>query len=159
MALLSEQVFWYKIRLFLSVFHKLKMVEFLDDQGRRNRDRARDRNRNARSAQRMRTARAIQREQREEQQRAEAALERREEYTQNIYNLFQDKQVSDLSDVPRLASVITLAVMIGERSLIGDTCALYAANQLIKEIRESVEPGHVWNDQLGDAFINHHDPR
>jgi hypothetical protein len=150
--------FWVQNRGFWCIFHK-KMVEFLDDQGRRNRERARDRNRASRNASRMRTARAVAREAREERERAEAALENREEYTKNIYNIFKDQQVADLSDVPRLGSVITLAVMIGERSQISDTCALYAANQLIKDIRESVDPGHVWNDQLGDSFVNHHDQR
>ena len=135
------------------------MVVNDDDQGRQHRENMRDNYQRARNAQRMRTARAVQREAREERERAEAALERREEYDKQLYTIFQDDQVSALSEIPRLGAVISLAVILGERSVLSDTCALNAANELIRDIRENIDPGHVWNDQTGEVFQNHHDNR
>ena len=135
------------------------MVEIEDDQGRHFREHRRDNFQRARNAQRMRTARALQREAREERERAEAALEHREEYEQTLHIVYKDQTVSDLSDVPRLGAVISLAAILGERSVLTDTCALNAANEHIREIREIIDPGHVWNNQTSDSFQNYHDNR
>ena len=131
----------------------------LDDGGRVNRERGRNNFRREANRLRMQNARAIQRAAREERERAEAALERREEYERTLYTIFKDQTVSDLSEIPRIASVIILAVIIGENSVLGDTCALHAANAMFKDIRQIIDNGHVWNDQLGESFQNHHDQR
>jgi len=135
------------------------MAEIEDDQGRHHREYRRDNFRRGRDAQRMRNARALQREAREERERAEAALENRDEYTMVLHTIFKDQMVSDLSEVPRLGAVISLAVIKGERSVLSDTCALTAANALIRDIREMIDPGHVWSNETGDDFVNHHDNR
>jgi hypothetical protein len=135
------------------------MAENEDDQGRAHRENMRDNYQRGRNAQRMRNARALQREAREERERAEAALENRDEYTMVLHTIYKDQMVSDLSEVPRLGAVISLAVIKGERSVLSDTCALTAANALIRDIREMIDPGHVWSNVTGDDFVNHHDNR
>jgi hypothetical protein len=135
------------------------MAENDDDQGREHRENMRDNYRRGINAQRMRNARALQREAREERERAEAALENRDEYVQVLHTIYKDQVVSDLSEIPRLGAVISLAVIKGERSVLSDTCALTAANALIRDIREMIDPGHVWSNETGDDFVNHHDNR
>lgn len=135
------------------------MAENNDDQGREHRENMRDNYRRGINAQRMRNARALQREAREERERADAALENRDEYTMVLHTIYKDQMVSDLSEIPRLGAVISLAVIKGERSVLSDTCALTAANALIRDIREMIDPGHVWSNETGDDFVNHHDNR
>ena len=135
------------------------MAENEDDQGRAHRENMRDNYQRGRNAQRMRNARALQREAREERERADAALENRDEYVQVLHTIYKDQMVSDLSEIPRLGAVISLAVIKGERSVLSDTCALTAANALIRDIREIIDPGHVWSNETGDDFVNHHDNR
>jgi len=130
-----------------------------DDQGRRNRENVAARHRRNTNAQRMREARAIQRREREERDRARAALENREENERQIRAEYKDQEVTDLKDLPRLGSVITLAIIIGSRTTLGDTMALNAANLMLREARELFDPEHVWNNQIGNHFQNYHDHR
>jgi hypothetical protein len=153
------RVLYDKKNGFFVELNNFKMAEIEDDQGRHHREYRRDNFRRGRDAQRMRNARALQREAREERERAEAALENRDEYTMVLHTIFKDQMVSDLSEVPRLGAVISLAVIKGERSVLSDTCALTAANALIRDIREMIDPGHVWSNETGDDFVNHHDNR
>jgi hypothetical protein len=153
------RVLYDKKNGFFVELSNFKMAEIEDDQGRHHREYRRDNFRRGRDAQRMRNARALQREAREERERAEAALENRDEYTMVLHTIFKDQMVSDLSEVPRLGAVISLAVIKGERSVLSDTCALTAANALIRDIREMIDPGHVWSNETGDDFVNHHDNR
>lgn len=131
----------------------------MDDQGRVNRERARNRGRRDRHNENRREARALAREARENRLNLPAAEEAQDAMERELREEYSDQDVTDLNDSPRLASVILLAVILGQRSALSETCQLHAANRYLRDIREKLENGFEWNDELGDHFQLHHDQR
>ena len=129
-----------------------------EDQGRRRRELNRD-NQRRRRRQARADALALQREEREQRLNSPEEIEKQEKMEQLLREEFTDEEVTSLNEIPRLGSIILLAVILGQKSTLSETIPIFAANRHFQEIREKLENSYNWNHENGDHFIQHHDQR
>jgi hypothetical protein len=129
-----------------------------EDQGRRRREQNRD-NHRRRQRQARQDALALQRERREEALNAPEEVEKMEKMEQLLRAEFQDEEVTELSEIPRISAVIILGVILGQTSVLSEKIAISNARRYFRLIREKLENGFNWNNEDGAHFVPHHDQR
>lgn len=119
------------------------VINYDDDRGRANRERAARTVRNRRRRQQYQMARAL------------AAEERPEvRFDEQVRRRFTSEIVKDLRPLSRLLAVIALIMISGRRSLLTESTLLMtgSTSRACAELRAHIDPDYEWIDEMQPDF-------